>query len=223
LGACRPDISLLDERGEPNVLIEIVVAHSPDENVLLFTSQRQIPLLIFRVRSAEDLEEMVASPTINPELIIHCSKRRCPECGGPLYRKALLYVLTGQCWRCGAPLNLAFSILTVISYGPDLFSDRDRRIIRQEGVSCATLSAQVTNSASSITFAALRRGTGNAYLRQLKRYEKRLFVQIPDFTAGNAVSIPTRNIWLILRVIPRNRATADNAHFPMPDPAQPEI
>jgi hypothetical protein len=177
LGACRPDISLLDERGEPNVLIEIVVAHSPDENVLLFTSQRQIPLLIFRVRSAEDLEEMVASPTINPELIIHCSKRRCPECGGPLYRKAL-YVLPGKCWRCGAPLNLAFLDIDGHIYGPDLFSDRDRRIIRQEGVFLRDTirpgdKQRIVNHICPHCGAV----TGNAYLRQLKRYEKRLFVQ----------------------------------------------
>jgi len=176
-GDCRPDLSLINEHSEPTALVEIVVAHPPDENVLVFGSQRQIPLLIFRIRSAEELEELVACPTINPELIIHCPRRRCPDCGAPLYTKAL-YVLPAVCWRCGVPMNLAFLDVDGQIAGPEDFSAIDRQIIRQQGVILRDTvrpgdGQRVVNHICPHCGVA----TGNAYLRQLKRYEQRLFVQ----------------------------------------------
>ncbi len=176
-GECRPDLCLLNENGEPTALIEIVVAHPPVENVLVFASQMQIPLLIFRISSAEELEELVASPTIDPDLIIHCPRRRCPECGGPLYTKAL-YVLPAVCWRCGAPMNLAFIDIDGQIAGPEVFSNHDRQVIRQQDVILRDTirpgdKQHVVNHICQHCGAA----TGNAYLRQLKRFEQRLFVQ----------------------------------------------
>jgi len=176
-GECRPDLGLIDEHARPTALLEIVVAHPPDENVMIFGSQHQIPLLIFRIRSAEELEEMVACPTIEPEMIIHCPRRRCPDCGAPLYTKAL-YVLPAVCWRCGVPMNLAFLDIDGQIAGPEFFSEKDRQTIRLQGVILRD-TIRPGDKQRLVNHICPHCGvaTGNAYLRQLKRYEQRLLVQ----------------------------------------------
>ena len=49
LGACQPDIALLDARGEPRCLIEIVLTHSPEQTVFDYAKQRGIAIIEFDI------------------------------------------------------------------------------------------------------------------------------------------------------------------------------
>ncbi|HOU17971.1 MAG TPA: competence protein CoiA family protein [Candidatus Marinimicrobia bacterium] len=177
LSDCRPDLCLVDQHGAPTALIEIVVAHPPDEKVLIFVSRKQIPLLIFRIRSGEEMEEMATCPTINPDLIIHCPRRRCPECGAPLFEKSL-YILPAVCWRCGAGMNLAFLDIDGQVAGTEEFSAKDRQIISRNNVILRD-TIRPGDRKRTVSHICPHCGvvTGNAYLRYLKRHEQRLLVQ----------------------------------------------
>lgn len=133
LGECRPDITLLDSNQNPLALLEIVVSHRPDVKVLDYCNQRQIPLLIFRIDNAESLEALGLYRSLDPTVVLYCPRNRCENCGAPVFIKRI-YFLNGRCWRCGCPMKIALMDINNKIYGPDYFSDKDRRFAREHGV-----------------------------------------------------------------------------------------
>ena len=133
MGTCRPDIALLDSDRNPRILLEIVVSHRPDPLVLDFCSQGQIPLLIFRVRDAESLETLAAQTKLDPTVVLYCPRQRCTNCGGPLFPKRMFF-FSSRCWRCNGPMKIAVMEINDKLYGPDYFSESDRRFAHEQGV-----------------------------------------------------------------------------------------
>lgn len=98
LGACRPDIALLD--GAKNVLgvIEIVVTHKPEESTLEYFRTNKIALIQINLTSEDDLtrvEEKVKSPSFVDLCLSHKCKDRAKY---RINRKVL--PLQGRCQLC---------------------------------------------------------------------------------------------------------------------------
>ncbi len=81
-GGIQPDI-YLEWDGVPAKLIEVVDTHIPSSPVHQFCQTNELPLLIFSVADAEDLERVILAPTLQPETyyVNGCRCPLCPRCG----------------------------------------------------------------------------------------------------------------------------------------------
>jgi ribosomal protein L37AE/L43A len=67
MNICRPDIALSNEKGNVFVVIEIVVTHKPDDNVINYYKVNNIILIQINLDSEDDLEninEKLNNPSI---------------------------------------------------------------------------------------------------------------------------------------------------------------
>ncbi len=130
---CRPDITLFDANDHACALLEVVVSHRPDQKILNYCNQRNIPLLIFRIDSAESLEELGLYRNLAPSVVLYCLRDSCSDCGAPLFEKRL-FIIDNSCWRCGAPMKLAVMEINHTLHGITHFSKNDQQIAREKGV-----------------------------------------------------------------------------------------
>lgn len=170
----RSDIVLLNADSVPTAAIEIAVTHNPELKVLETCEKRNIPLLIFSVHSAGDLELLGESTLIHPSSVRFCLKKRCPECGAALFRKTV-FVVDDHCWRCGSSMNLAFMEVGDVLHGPEIFSQNEQMVARKSGVLLKIFFDHQENKrflANVCPTCGI--STGSAYLRSFKRLERKL-------------------------------------------------
>ena len=105
LGACRPDIALIDMNGRVVAAIEIVVSHQPEMTAIEYYTRERIPLLIFRLKS--DLELRRAKDEIlAPDSNDACLNQRCKRCHDPMMHQKLL-IRHGKCWKCQSRISIS--------------------------------------------------------------------------------------------------------------------
>ncbi|MFA4838911.1 MAG: competence protein CoiA family protein [Candidatus Neomarinimicrobiota bacterium] len=180
----RPDIVLLNADSVPTAAIEIAVTHDPEPEVLETCEKRNIPLLIFTVRSAEDLESLGESTLIHPTSVRFCLKKHCPGCGGALFIKTV-FVVDDHCWRCGSPMNLAFMEVGDVLHGPENFSENEQMVTRKSGVLLKIFFDHQENRRFLANVCpACGISTGSAYLRSFKRLERKLKGEPTGFLCG---------------------------------------
>lgn len=76
LGVCRPDIALLDETGKVIAVIEIVVKHFPEENVLKYYKANKIVLIQINLETEDELL-MVEEKICKPSIVEFCINPSC--------------------------------------------------------------------------------------------------------------------------------------------------
>lgn len=104
LGACRPDIALLDGKGNVVAAIEIVVTHSPEPSTIEHYKKMSIPLIVFELKSDAELSR-ASEDVLRPDIVDVCLNPKCPRCHRHMPRMKLL-VIDGECWRCKAPMKV---------------------------------------------------------------------------------------------------------------------
>lgn len=132
LGVCRPDATILRRDGTPVAMVEIVVSHRPDQNVLAYAAEKGVKLVEFHLRSADDLEVLDKAAELPATKVDLCMRPKCPTCGRPLRRKTL-HVVDAPCWKCHAPMKIAMLNVEGVAQGPELFSDQDCAVARECG------------------------------------------------------------------------------------------
>ncbi len=55
---CKPDIALLNNKGDVDVVFEIIVTHKPEDNVLNYYKEKSIILIQIELNSENDLENI---------------------------------------------------------------------------------------------------------------------------------------------------------------------
>jgi hypothetical protein len=133
LGGCRPDLVLFDAQDVPVAILEVVVTHAPDENVLEFCQQEGVTRLEFRIRSGFDLLALEHERPLRPGLVDLCLRSQCQRCGQPLER-ATMHVIEVQCWRCGFQMLAALVRAADQVAGPEVFSEKQVKQAEQCGV-----------------------------------------------------------------------------------------
>lgn len=130
---CRPDLTLLNDKGIPIVIIEIIVSHKPDENVYEMASEYSMPIIELIIKNDEDLVELNEAEKIQVNINDLCVRELCKVCKRPKYKK-YLHIINGECWKCLGEMKMAF-----ISYeknyfkGPESFSKFERELSIQNG------------------------------------------------------------------------------------------
>ena len=130
LGKYQPDIALLDSLGRSNAVIEVIVTHAPEEEVLEYYRENKIAVVCYVLKSDKDIERL-DSPHLKPDSVDLCLNPKCPECGGYMAKKCLL-IIDGKCWKCRAPMKVA-ALRGDMGYEGG-FSASDVKLAKEHGV-----------------------------------------------------------------------------------------
>jgi ssDNA-binding Zn-finger/Zn-ribbon topoisomerase 1 len=130
---CRPDIVLLDGQDSPVAIIEVVVTHPPEENVLAFCRTRGVVLVTWKIKSAADLEALRTETKLQPTEVGLCTRPKCKRCKRPLYQKQLK-IADGECWKCHRPMKIGVLSTEGIGASLDLLTEEERRLAAQNGL-----------------------------------------------------------------------------------------
>ena len=125
MGTVRPDISLLDENGEPVRFIEVVDSHAPEGTVHEQALQEGTEVMEIHLRAEREftgtrrnkaldasltvkarLQELAAGRIALDAHNLLCRRPKCKECGAPLPLR-IVTVSTTDCWKCGQNVNVA--------------------------------------------------------------------------------------------------------------------
>ena len=114
LKVCQPDIALLDANDNVIAAIEIVVTHSPEEEVLQFYRDNGITLIQIDLSSDEDLEnieKLISSPSI----VDICFNPTCSNNNRySIVRNIVAYA--GRCGRCHSPIE-RYAVEIISAFG----------------------------------------------------------------------------------------------------------
>ncbi len=103
LKVCQPDIALLDADGKVMVVIEIVVTHKPEEEVLDYYERNGIVLIQINLSSEEDLETIEEKMT-KPDVVTFCLNSECSNFKKYTSERKLVFTDT-RCKRCNQPMR----------------------------------------------------------------------------------------------------------------------
>jgi hypothetical protein len=103
---CKPDIALFDEKGNIFAVVEIVVTHKPEDNVIKYYSENNIVLIQIELDSENDLDN-IDGKLKNPSVVDCCFNPKCQNCGKYKTKKELI-VLEENCYRCGNLMKICY-------------------------------------------------------------------------------------------------------------------
>ena len=152
VGRVRPDISLLDQNGEPVRFIEVVDSHAPEETVheqalqdgteivevhlraeREFTGKRRNKALDASLTVKARLEELVTGRIVLDAHNLLCRRPKCRECGAPLPLRTIT-ISTKDCWNCDQNVNVATGVKDGGSLEQDNFTKEEIAFARENGV-----------------------------------------------------------------------------------------
>ena len=152
VGTVRPDISLLDENGEPVRFIEVVDSHAPEGTVHEQALQEDTEVVEIHLRAAKEftgrrmnkaldasltvkarLQELAAGRIVLDAHNLLCRRPKCRECGTPLPLRTVT-VSTTDCWKCGQNVNVATGDKDGGSLEQDHFTTEEIEFARENGV-----------------------------------------------------------------------------------------
>lgn len=131
LNECRPDIVLLDANKSVFAVIEVVVTHAPEKEVLTYCKKNNIVLIQINLTSDEDLNNFDKKFS-NPDVVSICFNPKCTTCGHYL-NKSTMMVIDGPCYKCGHTMKVAVKSEYYSTAGPDEFSPGEIETARSHG------------------------------------------------------------------------------------------
>lgn len=78
LTECRPDIVLINQNNQAQIIIEIVDKHEPEKNVINYCTKNQTVLIRIKLDSIEDLENVI-NKIQNPTNMLLFNQLHCPN------------------------------------------------------------------------------------------------------------------------------------------------
>ncbi len=136
MDVCKPDLALLDKDNNVFAVIEVVVTHKPEEEVLNYYKEKNIILIQIDLKSDKDIDEL-ENKIAKPDFVQYCFNPKCKKCGGYL-QKTTMTILEGNCWKCNSKMKAAFVEAgeeRESSYaGPDEFTNKELEIAKNKGV-----------------------------------------------------------------------------------------
>lgn len=105
LGTCKPDIVLLDKDDRTIAVVEVVVTHPPEQKILAYYKQNEIAVVVYCLKSDEDIQRLDSS-TLEPDELNLCTSPKCLKCGKYMWEKHLL-IADAKCWNCNSLMRVA--------------------------------------------------------------------------------------------------------------------
>ena len=152
VGTVVPDLSLVNQHGEPVRFIEVVDSHAPESNVHEYALANDLEIVEVHLRADREFmgrrrnKALDASLTVKARLRelaegriqvdahnLLCSKPPCPACGHPLPLRTVT-IRTTDCWNCGQNVNVAIGDIDGEGLWQDLFTSEELEFARENGV-----------------------------------------------------------------------------------------
>ena len=152
MGTVRPDISLLDENGEPVRFIEVVDSHAPEGTVheqalqngtevveihlrakREFTGRRRNKALDASLTVKARLQELADGRLVVDAHNLLCRRPKCTECGTPLPQRTV-NVSIKDCWNCGQNVKVATGNKDGRGLEQDYFTTEEIAFAQESGV-----------------------------------------------------------------------------------------
>lgn len=134
LNDCQPDITLHSEDNTVKAVLEIVVNHKPEPQIVKCYKDQGIIMVRIDLQSFDDLdrlEERMKEPT----KVMYCLSPVCEVCG-KRKNSAQMRIVDTSCWKCRKPMKMAMIVHEHHNIlGPDDFSEEERCIAQKHGVS----------------------------------------------------------------------------------------
>ena len=131
LGVCRPDVALLDADGKVVIVIEVVVTHKPEPEVMAYYNDNKIGCLQISVSDFDDCEN-VERKLMRPDFVNLCPTPICKKCGKKM-QKAKMVIGYDTCWRCGSNMEIAIIKSNGQVYSPEDFNEEEVRLANENG------------------------------------------------------------------------------------------
>ncbi len=101
----RPDISLLDDKNKVFAVIEIIVTHEPEPELIDFYNKNKIFFIFFKVSNEGDLK-LIRGKKFKPTYVHYCENPKCNECSG-YKQETLMTIVNGKCDICQEEMKVA--------------------------------------------------------------------------------------------------------------------
>ena len=142
LGVCQPDITLLDRKNVPVVVIEVIVTHKPEEATITFCRQRKITLIKYRIKDGTELETIQNAEDLHPASVDRCTRPKCQQCHHPMKQNCMVIVFA-TCKRCKHILKVPFVLIgrsgdSIGFRGPEEFTDLDLKFAKEKDIRLPT-------------------------------------------------------------------------------------
>jgi len=105
LGPCQPDIALLNSNNSVIAVVEVVVTHAPEENVIAYYKEKNIAMVVFKLKKDEDIF-LANDIKLKPFSVSVCRNPKCKKCGMHMSKQKML-IIDAECWKCKAPMKVA--------------------------------------------------------------------------------------------------------------------
>jgi len=144
MNVCKPDIALFDEKGKVFAVVEVVVTHKPEENVIKYYHDNNIILIQIKLDSENDLDN-IDEKIKNPSIVDCCLNPKCQLCGKHKMKRDLI-VLNELCHRCGNSMKVCY-IKTDDGYKPPAKFNKDEiPFAKSKGVLLEMRFSKTTNT-----------------------------------------------------------------------------
>lgn len=131
----RPDIALIDDKGNVIAAVEVVVTHAPEDSSKEFYRLRKIALVELHLRTDEDLSDVPAKLRNADHVQLCPDRKRCLKCRH-FQAPIELNIIATSCYNCRNSMKAPF-ITGDDSRGshvsPDRFSRQEIAIAREHG------------------------------------------------------------------------------------------
>lgn len=105
LEVCRPDIALLNADGNVFGVIEVVVTHKPEPQVIKYYKENNIILIQIYLNDDRDIL-LIDEKIEHPDFVAYCFNPKCKKCGNYLQVKQMI-IIDGACWKCKRQMKVA--------------------------------------------------------------------------------------------------------------------
>lgn len=108
MGICKPDIALFDKDGKVVIVVEIVVTHKPEPEVMQYYDENKIACLQIQVDDFPDCDR-IEEKLSHPDKMNICPNPRCKKCGNIMSHVQMVTV-SSNCWKCGQEMTIAMLV-----------------------------------------------------------------------------------------------------------------
>lgn len=133
MGICKPDIALFDKDGKVIIVVEIVVTHKPEPEVMQYYDENKIACLQIQVDDFSDCDR-IEEKLSHPDKMNICPNPKCKKCGN-IMSHVQMVTIASNCWKCGQKMTIAMLVTKsghhIVSAAK--FDDEDIKIAIDQG------------------------------------------------------------------------------------------
>ena len=132
LNICIPDIALINKENNVKGVIEIVVTHNPENDVLEYYYKNNILCIEININSENDIFN-IKEKLFYPDQVSICINPKCNKCGRFKIKKELI-ILIENCNHCNKSIKICYIFINSIQKSSYDFDKNEIEYIKKLGI-----------------------------------------------------------------------------------------